>query len=244
LAVNYTQYTGQGVTALHPGVARKVNGQPTFTGKLTVARRSHELWDWPLRWPGAEHPQLGAGQPSLIFTGDMTDIFVEGRSVMIINRICATLAASKHIGLLVTKRTPQMANFFTALDPRTARYWQPKLWLGFSAERQDYFDARWADMRPLADAGWTVFVSIAPMLRAVMLPSDFLTLAKWVIVAGEQGAHRDCRYMNPNWARAVRDQCRSAGIPFFMKQMSKKRPRPPDLQIQEFPPLPVALVDD
>jgi protein gp37 len=41
--------------------------------------------------------------------------------------------------------------------------------------------------------------------------------------------------MHPNWARAVRDQCRKAGIPFFMKQMAKGAPIPPDLQIREFP---------
>jgi protein gp37 len=115
--------------------------------------------------------------------------------------------------------------------------WLAKLWLGFSAENQHWFDHRWADMRRLAEAGWTVFVSIAPMIGPVTLPADFLALGPraWVIVAGEQGRHADCRDMDPNWARAVRDQCTAAGIPFFMKQMAKGAPIPPDLQIRQFP---------
>ena len=179
-------------------------------------------------WPGA---------PSLIFVGDMTDLFHEARSTEIIGRVCATVAVSAHIGLLLTKRTHRMAEYFANRHLRTLRRWQPKLWLGFSAERQGEFDARWQDMRLLADAGWLVFVSIAPMIRPAKLPPDFLALRdrRWVIVAGEQGPHRLCRDMHPNWARAIRDQCVASGIPFFMKQMARKEPIPPDLLVRQFP---------
>jgi protein gp37 len=44
--------------------------------------------------------------------------------------------------------------------------------------------------------------------------------------------------MDPAWARAIRDQCVAAGIPFFMKQMApSEKPIPPDLQIRQFPTL-------
>ena len=92
-------------------------------------------------------------------------------------------------------------------------------------------------MRPLANAGWFTFVSIAPMIAPVTLPPDFLALGQrtWVIVAGEQGPHDRCRDMDPQWARAIRDQCAAAGIPFFMKQMAKGAAIPPDLHIRQFP---------
>jgi protein gp37 len=210
-----------------------------FNGKLTAAPDGHHLWNWPLKWPGAEHPKLGPGQPSLIFVGDMSDVFHEDRPDEIIDRVCSTIAVSDHIGLLLTKRTPQMADYFTKQSPATVRRWQPKMWLAFSAERQQEFDERWADMRPLANAGWRTFVSIAPMIAPVTLPADFLALGKrtWVIVAGEQGKHVRCRDMDPDWARAIHAQCKAAGIPFFMKQMTKGAPIPPDLQIREFPTL-------
>jgi protein gp37 len=84
----------------------------------------------------------------------MSDLFYEKRPTQIITRVCATIAQSEHIGLLLTKRTRRAADYFTALDARTVRRWQPQLWLGFSAERQREFDERWQDMRQLPDAGW------------------------------------------------------------------------------------------
>lgn len=38
----------------------------------------------------------------------------------------------------------------------------------------------------------------------------------WVICGGESGAK--ARPMHPDWARALRDQCADAGVPFFFKQ--------------------------
>jgi protein gp37 len=167
----------------------------------------------------------------------MADLFHEGRPDEVIERVRATIAVSDHIGQLLTKRTQRMAAHFTALDPRTVRRCQPKLWLGFSAERQRELDQRLPDMLRLADTGWFTFVSVAPMLGPVKLPADFLALGPrtWVIVAGEQGPHAMCRDTDPMWARRVREQCEDAGIPFFMKQMAKGASIPPDLQKRQFP---------
>lgn len=38
----------------------------------------------------------------------------------------------------------------------------------------------------------------------------------WIIVGGESGSK--ARPMHPDWARSIRDQCLSAGVPFFFKQ--------------------------
>lgn len=220
--------------ALHLGVTDRVKGRYVFNEKLTVAAPGHDVWTWPLRWKGAQHRP---GKPSLIFVGDMADLFHEGRPTSVIDRACATIAASDHIGQLLTKRAQRMTEYFTALPERTRRRWQAKLWLGFCAERQKEFDERWPHVRELARGGWVVFVSIAPMIGPVTLPPDFLALKEraWVICSGEQGKHEDCRDMDPAWARALRDQCTAAGVPFFMKQMARKAPIPPDLLIRTFP---------
>ena len=41
----------------------------------------------------------------------------------------------------------------------------------------------------------------------------------WVICGGESGAN--ARPMHPDWARALRDQCAGAGVPFFFKQWGR-----------------------
>lgn len=57
----------------------------------------------------------------------------------------------------------------------------------------------------------------------------------WIIVGGESGP--GARPMHPEWARSLRDQCASAGVPFFMKQMSSpnKHDIPDDLLIRQIP---------
>ena len=58
-------------------------------------------------------------------------------------------------------------------------------------------------------------------------------MLNWIICGGESGPH--ARDMDPDWARDIRDQCGAAGVAYFFKQMSKKRPIPADLQVREFP---------
>jgi protein gp37 len=208
---------------------------------MTAAPEGHKEWTRPLKWRGVAHPKLGPGRPSLIFVVDMGDLFHEDRPTKHIDRVIATVALSDHIGLIMTKRTARMRSYCAALDPRTVQRWQQNVWLGFSAERQKEFDTRWTDVRPLAAAGWFTFANLAPMLGPVTLPLDFLALGRrtWVIVSGEQCLSPElCHDVNPSWARAVRNQCRAAGIPFFFKQMAKKAPIPPDLLLWEFPAVP------
>jgi protein gp37 len=85
---------------------------------------------------------------------------------------------------------------------------------------------------PLAEQGWLLFVSLAPMLRPIILPDDFLKLGRWVICGGEQPP--GYREMDPDRARALRDQCAAAGIPIFIKQMTRGW-LPPDLHFRQFP---------
>ena len=225
------------VRLLYAGITELIDGRPVFNGRTTQLPPGHPGWTLPLVYPGAYRPVLGPGKPSLIFVGDMSDVFFR-QPTWVINKVVGTIAASPHIGLLLTRRPGRMRAYFTApRTPLTLRRQQECLWLGFSAGFQQAFDARWPHLRTLAERGWLVFVSIAPMREPVRLPPDLLALGDraWVIVAGEQGAHKDCRDMDLDWARAIRDQCANAGVAFFFKQLSRKAPIPFDLMIREFP---------
>lgn len=223
----------------YTGTTTRVKGRPVFNGRLTLAPLGHRLWTWPLEWIGSQEPVLGAGKPSLIFVGDMADLFHERRPAEVIDRVTSTIAASEHIGLLLTKRPRRMDAYFRRIErsrsPDALRRWRTRLWLGFSAERQKEFDERWPCVRPLAARGWIVFCSIAPMLGAVRLPQDFLNYRQraWAICSGEQGPN--ARDMDPSWPRAVLDQCVKAGVPFFMKQVASQGAIRPDLLVRQFP---------
>ena len=83
------------------------------------------------------------------------------------------------------------------------------------------------------------FVSIEPMIGPIKIDEAYIDWIRWVIVGGESGA--DGRWMDPNWARDIKNQCIKAGDTyFFMKQMTgntkaKREAIPEDLMIREFP---------
>jgi protein gp37 len=138
-----------------------------------------------------------------------------------------------------------MRDYLFAQSPLTVRRWIPKTWWGVSACTQSEFNLRWPDLHEVAGLGFTVFVSLAPMLEQITLPADLLALGNraWVIVNGmEKVAHKRARDTHPDWMRSIRDQCAPNGVPLYIKGMSHNRPIPPDLLIRQFPA--VRLLDD
>ena len=66
----------------------------------------------------------------------------------------------------------------------------------------------------------------------------------WVICGGEtikpeqkdeHGNQAVARFTDPDWMRGLLAQCRKAGVPYFLKQMTNKSPIPDDLMVREFP---------
>lgn len=137
-----------------------------------------------------------------------------------------------------------------------AAHWPlPNVWLGVSCEHQQTADARIPVL--LRTPAAVRFVSAEPLLGPVDLrhlqsgdpPTEIDALAEthgaprprggtcdrldWLIVGGESGPK--ARPMDPAWARSIRDQCRATGVPFFMKQMSRKAGIPEDLLVREWP---------
>lgn len=87
----------------------------------------------------------------------------------------------------------------------------PNVWLGVSAEDQK--NKPRIDLLRGTPAA-VHFLSLEPLLED--LGELNLTGIDWVIVGGESGPN--ARPMHPAWIRSIRDQCISAGIPFFFKQ--------------------------
>ncbi len=95
--------------------------------------------------------------------------------------------------------------------------WPENVWIGVSVESQPY--AYRMDLLRQVPAR-VRFVSCEPLLGPLELD---LTGIGWVIVGGESGPKH--RPMKPEWVRSIRDQCVSAGVPFFFKQWGGRTPR-------------------
>ena len=162
--------------------------------------------DQPLKWR----------KPKRIFVVSMGDLFHEDVKYDWIRSILFTMygGGRHHAYLILTKRPERMYDFFKHNMPD---YWPlSNVWLGVTCENQHAADER---IPILLQIPATVrFVSCEPLLGEIdfsHLPESGAEL-DWVIVGGESGP--GARPMHPDWARSVRDQCQSAGVPFFFKQ--------------------------
>ncbi len=190
-------------------------------------RTSEAYWKKPLKW-NEEAKRLGARYrvfPSLCDPFDMevpedwmVDFGVLVRQTPYLD------------WLLLTKRPDDILNF-THYTEWTSHIFDDlvidlptNVGLGISTENQDAYDDcmdMFAFWFPYCQ---TNFISIEPMLEQINLDLDSIAsnYADWVIVGGESGPNR--RPFEVEWAIDIYNQCKAAGIPFFMKQDSALKP--------------------
>ena len=171
----------------------------------------------------------------------------------------------EHTYQLLTKRSARMQRFMNRLrwngeKLHLADGGHPvvlkNLWLGVSTEDQQHAEDRIPDLMRTPAA--VRFISAEPLLGPVdltevkfeLMPGYFgdalqwhhrphcdrehrYPALDWVIVGGESGpGHRD---MDPTWMRSIMEQCSSAGVAFFGKQMAGRAEIPEDLMVRQFP---------
>jgi len=226
------------------------NGKPKWTGEVRLVP---ELLDQPLRWR----------KPRRIFVGSMSDLFHEAvPDEFIVQVLTVAKMAPRHTFQVLTKRAARLAEFGTRMPCLTTL---KNLWLGVSAENQEMLDRRVPDL--LATPAAVRFVSLEPLLGSIDLeriPASawgnewdtdefhgcFLSALSggsktatpwhlnWVIVGGETGpGARPCKI---EWVRSIVEQCKTAGVPVFVKQDSGPKPGkqgriPDELWIKEYP---------
>lgn len=218
----------------YEGLAYRNDSGAHWTGEVRLVEK--HLFD-PLRWM----------RPRRIFVNSMSDLFHESIPDKWIFQIFDVMySAKRHIFQVLTKRPERMLRVISNSMYLTNSPLD-NVWLGVSVEDQKTADervpllmktpsaVRFVSAEPLLgpidlemltdgpdDGGgwvyrhWNAFDgrnwcdcrdSIHPIGSSPI---------NWVIVGGESGPK--ARPMHPDWARSLRDQCVSAGIPFFFKQ--------------------------
>jgi protein gp37 len=192
----------------------------------------------PLHW----------SKPQNVFPCSMTDLFGRWVKDEWLDRIFAVIAnASQHTFQILTKRPERMQQYLNDLPvrmgrkPDLVRYWK-HVWFGTSVEDQNTADeriplllqtpaaVRWISAEPLLGpidvrnlrAGTfngldgIDYEEIGDIRDPGILSKSEIPKLDWVVCGGESGPK--ARPMHPDWARSLRDQCVSAGVPFFFKQ--------------------------
>ena len=179
-------------------------------------------------------------EPQLIFTCSWSDFFID-------------LADEwRNEAWDIIKQTPHLTYQILTKRPERIHQCLPKdwgngyenVWLGVSGETQSTHDQRHVELLKIPAA--LHWVSIEPMLEPVDLMLDLQTKDRphieWVVAGGESGPK--ARPSQLGWFRSLRDQCQSAGVPFFMKQITKNGKKisyedfPQDLKVRKFPHIP------
>lgn len=170
-----------------------------------LTKRHARMRDWVTRW--ADHGE--DGPPKIVRGPEATrTAHPSGRGQL----FAAMLAAMG---------TPPEGSAYPTFDWMGGQRWWPgdlfNVHLGVSVE-----DQRWADVRipALLDTPAAVrWLSCEPLLGPVnLLP--FLGRLDWVVVGGESGA--GARPMHLDWVRSIVEQCKSAGVPVFVKQLGSR----------------------
>lgn len=181
--------------------------------KFTDVRCHPERLVEPLHWK----------KPRRVFVNSMSDLFHEDVPTEFIARIWRVMRrADRHTFQVLTKRATRMREVLVGCK---IPIWN--IQLGVSVENQKQADERIPLL--LQTPAAVRFLSIEPQLEAVdltcflgKLPEDddgapYPGNISWVICGGESGP--GARPFNLAWAESLLEQCKAAGVPFFMKQM-------------------------
>jgi protein gp37 len=228
------RFSGPGMA--YEGLAYRNGSGPHWTGETRLIQ---EHLEDPIRWKA----------PRRIFVNSMSDLFHESLTETQIQNVFSVMeSARRHVFQVLTKRPQRMFDFVKKFDgwlkyasdyPGQLSFAErfAHVWLGVSVEDQKTADERIPLL--LQTPAAVRWISAEPLLG----PVDLFTLdgeykdddesnrrvfcrlidgVDWIVVGGESGPN--ARPMHPDWARSLRDQCETAGVPFFFKQWGQLEP--------------------
>jgi len=179
------------------------DGDPRTSGPGFAVTTHPSALRQPYRWSGQR----------TVFVNSMSDLFHARVPKAFIQDVVRVIAETpQHTYQVLTKRP------LRALRMASDLQWPANLWLGVSVENEEVLH-RVEHLRQIPAA--VRFLSCEPLLG----PLDGLDLdgIHWVIAGGESG--HGYRPMRLEWARAIRDTCTDAGVPFFFKQWGGRTPK-------------------
>ena len=196
-------------------------------------RTSAANWRQPLAWErGHSDFTTLHNRRQRVFCASLADVFDNEAPAAWRAELFALIGLTPHLDwLLLTKRIGNVPKMMD--QPGMPKDGMPaNVWLGATVVNQEEADRDIPKL--LAVPARVRFLSIEPMLGpvdlgAVWVPNVVLRnmvmaiyRLDWVICGGESGPK--ARPMQREWARSLRDQCESAGVPFLFKQWGEWRP--------------------
>ena len=198
-------------------------------------RTSVANWNGPVKWNSSpdvwEHP--------LTFCASLADWLDDQVPIKWLSDLLHLIYQTPNLRWQVlTKRPGNWADrlesvYFGRPVPAVLKDWciawlngtpPSNVWIGTTVEDQARADERIPIL--LSIPARVRFLSCEPLLESVditpFMQAGGTPALPWVICGGESGP--GARPMHPDWARGLRDQCASNGVPFFFKQWGEWAP--------------------
>ena len=192
------------------GIASHYGYKSTWGPASTSTRRffGEAHWVEPLAWNRQAERD---GHRHSVFCASMADVY-EDNAILIPHRerLWSLIEVTPMLNWLILTKRPEN---ILAMSPWSAP-WPDNIWIGTSVGLQ----ARAEERIPyLLEVPAVVrFLSCEPLIGAVDL-SKWIDQLQWVIAGGESGTN--ARPLDLNWARTLRQQCLSAQVPYYFKQI-------------------------
>lgn len=232
-------------------VLRK-QGRETWGAGSLRERTSAAYWRGPLKWNAAPDWNFGIRKPR-VFCASLADWLDDEVPIEWLADLLQLIRATPNLDwLLLTKRPQNWHDRMCAAMQFCERAWlngethirtEVADWIGdwggvarvphnvrvgTTVEDQKRANERIPELLKIPTGGR--FLSCEPLLEHVDLDEtpvwfnnpDGSGGIDWVICGGESGPN--ARPMHPDWARALRDQCQAANVPFFFKQWGDYAP--------------------
>lgn len=175
----------------------------------------------------------------VVFCGNMTDLW--GDWVPLPEAyVVRTSQCKKGVYLYLTKRFDRMCKGMKNIPADIYEHYLSNHYFGFTAENQEWYEKR-LKLREVSDFSWpdwaNLWVSCEPLLGPIDLGLMFAGEVvkpkySWVVVGAESGPkRRECKI---EWIESIVEQCKSAGVPVFVKQICLPSRRFTN-KIDEFP---------
>lgn len=194
-------------------------------------RTSTANWRKPLIWNAAHAVFFGEhGRRRRVFCASLADVFDNEVDPVWRMDLFQLIADTPNLDWLVLTKRIGNVRAMCAGDGLMFDMLADRIWLGATFVNQSEVDRDIFKLLSIPAAKH--FMSLEPLLGPIVIPEvaikyldwgegkhrypDSGGMVDWVIAGGESG--RGARPMHPDWARALRDQCAAASVPFLFKQ--------------------------
>lgn len=175
-------------------------------------RTSEANWKEPLRW---NLEALRTGRRYRVFCSSLADVFDNEVPASWRSDLFDLIEATPFLDwLLLTKR---IGNVLSMISRRWAKGAPANVWIGATVVTQGEADR---DIPKLLDVPARLrFLSIEPMLELIVIDKDLVGRLDWIIIGGESGSRRT---FDLGDAYGLVHQCRTHGVPVYVKQMGAR----------------------